>query len=103
MAQRQFAALQGKGPGYEPVQEKEDGVSEFAKYRRTNIAEMRGLNEVEREHGILSGVSVSEPDLALATRDRAEFNRGFVARNPQNHADQWYVARAYFEANFEPA
>ena len=26
---------------------------------------------------------------------------GMVARNPQNHKDQWYVARKYFEDNFE--
>jgi hypothetical protein len=24
-----------------------------------------------------------------------------VARNPANHDDQWLVARAYFDANFE--
>ena len=29
-------------------------------------------------------------------------NQSFVARNPQNHADKWYVARAYFDDNFEP-
>lgn len=28
---------------------------------------------------------------------------GMVARNPKNHADQWYVARKYFEDNLEPA
>jgi hypothetical protein len=73
----------------------------WAKYRRTNIAEMRQLNEVERG-GDLTNVSISAPDLALSLENRDEFNRGFVARNPQNHADQWYVARAYFDANFEP-
>jgi hypothetical protein len=25
---------------------------------------------------------------------------GMIARNPKNHADQWYVARAYFLDNF---
>jgi len=24
-----------------------------------------------------------------------------IARNPKNHADQWYVARQYFEDNLE--
>jgi len=28
---------------------------------------------------------------------------GYVARNPKNHADQWYVAQAYFNENLEPA
>jgi len=26
---------------------------------------------------------------------------GMIARNPENHKDQWYVARKYFEDNFE--
>lgn len=26
-----------------------------------------------------------------------------IARNPQNHADQWIVAAAYFRDNFAPA
>jgi len=25
-----------------------------------------------------------------------------IARNPQNHADQWLVTAAYFRDNFEP-
>ena len=24
-----------------------------------------------------------------------------IARNPKNHEDQWYVAKKYFEDNFE--
>jgi len=27
---------------------------------------------------------------------------GMIARNPKNHADQWYVAPQYFADNFEP-
>lgn len=65
-------------------------MSTFQKYRRTNIAEMRPYCPGED----LSGVSVSEVD----TPEMG----GMVARNPENHADQWYVAKAYFEANFEP-
>lgn len=77
-------------------------MSEFQKYRRTNIAEMRLYNPVaDREH-LQTAISVSGPDGMLLLTDVDEFNRGFVARNPQNHADQWYVARAYFDANFEP-
>jgi len=26
-----------------------------------------------------------------------------IARNPKNHADQWLVAKKYFEDNLEPA
>lgn len=25
-----------------------------------------------------------------------------IARNPADHSDQWLVAQAYFEQNFEP-
>lgn len=73
-------------------------MTEFAKYRRISIAEMRPVDPTES----LELVSISAPDAELFSQDRAEFNRGFIARNPANHADQWYVARAYFDANFEP-
>lgn len=43
----------------------------------------------------LSGVSVSE-------EDDPETDMGMVACNPDNEDDQWYVARAYFEKNYEP-
>lgn len=58
-------------------------------YRRTNIAEMRPYILGED----LSGVSVS----GVGTPEAG----GMIARNPENHADQWYVAKAYFEKNFE--
>ena len=63
----------------------------FKKYRRSNIAEMRPYVKGED----LAGVSVS-------ATDDPENDMGMIARNPQNHADQWYVAKAYFEENFEP-
>ncbi len=72
-------------------------MTEWTKYRRSNLAEMRPVDPKES----LELVSVSAPDAELFNENREEFNRGFVARNPQNHADQWYVSRAYFEANFE--
>ena len=68
----------------------ENGMSEFSKYRRTNIAEMRPYVPGED----LSGVSVS-------ARDDPETDRGMIARNPDKHDDQWYVAKAYFFKNFE--
>jgi len=63
----------------------------FSQYRRTNIAEMRPYVHGED----LSRISVSKTD-------DPESDMGMVARNPQNHADQWYVARKYFDDNFEP-
>lgn len=44
----------------------------------------------------LSGVSVSK-------EDNPETDMGMIARNPKNHEDKWYVARKYFEDNFEEA
>lgn len=64
----------------------------FRKYVRTNIAEMRPYVAGEN----LTHISVSETD-------DPETDMGMVARNPQNHADQWYVARQYFNDNFKEA
>ena len=65
-------------------------MSEFKKYRRTNIAEMRPYIKGED----LTDISVSDVDKPIS-------DMGMIARNPKNHKDQWYVARKYFEDNFE--
>lgn len=39
--------------------------------------------------------------ISVAKVDDPKNDMGMVARNPQNHKDQWYVARKYFEENFE--
>lgn len=62
----------------------------FKQYKRTNIAEMRFYEKGED----LTGVSVSGVD-------DPENDMGMIARNPNNHEDQWYVAKQYFEENFE--
>jgi hypothetical protein len=49
--------------------------------------------------GEMSEISVSKEDDLL---DHEEFNQGYVARNPQNHKDLWYVSKKYFEENLEP-
>ncbi len=72
-------------------------MTEWKQYRRTNIAEMRPIVKGED----LEGISISAPDDLLRYNDPAAFDLGFVARNPQNHADEWYVSRADFDANFE--
>lgn len=67
-------------------------MSEFKKYVRTNIAEMRQYVEGED----LSRVSISEAD-----RDNGSPLVGdMIARNPKNHDDQWLVAKKYFQDNF---
>ena len=65
-------------------------MSEFKKYRRTNIAEMRPYVFDEN----LFEISVAEVD-------DPHNDMGMIAKNPNNYKDQWYVARKYFNDNFE--
>ena len=62
----------------------------FEKYRRKGFSEMRPYIKGED----LTGISVSDAD-------DPESDMGMIARNPDNHNDQWYVAREWFEKNFE--
>jgi len=57
-------------------------------YYRTGLSEMRPYVPGED----LTAISVSQED----TPEEG----GMIARNPANYADQWYVAKAYFERNF---
>ena len=66
---------------------------EFKKYRRTNIAEMRPY---------INGEDLSDVSLNKKVDDPKK-DMGMIARNPKNYKDQWYVARQYFEDNFELA
>jgi hypothetical protein len=69
-------------------------VSEFKKYRRTQIAEMTpwvpGFG--------MTRVSMSESDREAGSPKPGDM----IARNPANHDDQWLVAAKYFADNFEP-
>lgn len=67
-------------------------MSEFKQYKRKGLSEMRPYVKGED----LTNISV-------AAVDNPEEDMGMVARNPVNHADQWYVARKYFEDNLELA
>ena len=67
-------------------------TEEFKQYRRKGYSEMRPFIEGESTDNI----SISPEDLKLPT-----LVGGMVARNPKNHADQWYVAKKYFEENLE--
>lgn len=75
-------------------------MSEFKKYRRSQVAEIR---EVE-EHDIkcfntfgLPGISISQVDLDNGSPKIGDM----IARNPENHKDQWLIAEKYFQDNFE--
>ena len=69
-------------------------TQDFTHYRRTNLAEMRPWVPGED----MSGISVSSPDAKAGSPKAGDM----VARNPENHADQWLVSEAYFAANFGP-
>lgn len=71
-------------------------MSQFKQYRRKHIAELRPY--VEGELPGCPTVSVSAVDAAAGSPKAGDM----IARNPSNHADQWLVAAAYFQDNFEP-
>lgn len=67
-------------------------MTDFAQYRRTQIAEMRPSTIADLY------ISISQAD-----RDAGSPKAGdMIARNPKNYADQWLVAAQYFADNFEP-
>ena len=70
----------------------------FKNYLRTNIAEMR---EVTKEDTFVSlskqGVSISDTDGSNGSPRVGDL----IARNPNNHNDQWLVAEAYAKDNFK--
>ena len=83
-------------------------MSVFKKYRRSNIAEMRPVEQSEVEYFKIqkalyddSGefqISISDSDIKNGSPKVGDM----IARNPKNHNDQWLVAEKYFKENFEP-
>lgn len=77
---------------------KEQTEPKWKQYKRKGLSEMCPLsNYVGLD---MSNISVSEQDRLLSNE---EFAQGYIARNPKNHADMWYVAKKYFDDNLEPA
>ena len=77
-------------------------MSDFKKYRRKHIAELRPVTETEltfNECNLVKGwfVSVSKEDEKAGSPKKGDM----VARNPKNHKNQWLVAAQYFQNNFE--
>lgn len=68
-------------------------MSEFQQYRRKAIAEMRAWEPGD----VMTGISVSAEDTKAGSPKAGDM----IARNPKNHADQWLVAAAYAEDNFD--
>jgi len=68
----------------------------WKKYKRTNEAEMRPYDEGET---LDSKVSVSAADKKNGSPKVGDM----IARNIEDHDDQWLVAKDYFDENFEEA
>jgi hypothetical protein len=66
-------------------------MSEFKNYRKKSIQPMRPYIPGED----LTGVSVSPADTPE--------DGGMIAVNPANQNDRWYVAKAFFQENYELA
>lgn len=71
---------------------------EFKQYRRKGLSEMIAFKNYVGQD--MSKVSVSDSDKQLSNED---FELGYIARNPKNHNDLWYVAKKYFDENLEEA
>lgn len=69
--------------------------NEFQEYKRLNEAQMRPYVEGET---LDAAVSVSDADKEAGSPKVGDM----IARNPDNHEDQWLVAQDYYEKNFEP-
>jgi len=67
----------------------------WKQYKRKGLSEMTAY-EIGED---VSHVSISDEDRKNGSPKEGDM----IARNPKNHADQWLVARKYFEDNLEPA
>lgn len=70
-------------------------MNEWKNYKRKGLSEMRPYVEGED----VTGISISEADRVAGSPQSGDM----IARNPRNHADQWLVAKKYFEDNLELA
>jgi hypothetical protein len=69
-------------------------MSEFKQYRKKIVAaELRPYVIGED----VSDISITTVDAITGSPKEGDM----IARNPINHADQWLVAKKYFEDNFE--
>jgi hypothetical protein len=82
-------------------------MSQFKKYPRIQIAELRPVTELDinayqqdKNIHLLKDtefkVSISDVDISNGSPKIGDM----IARNPQNNNDQWLVAKQYFEDNF---
>jgi len=69
-------------------------ASEYKRYRRIQITELRPYVVGEE---LSERVSISAADRETGSPKEGDM----IARNPEDHSDQWLVKKEYFEANFE--
>lgn len=67
-------------------------MSNWQHYRKKHTQEMRSYLQGEDLYHPVA-ISVSPADTPGPG--------GMIARNPDNHADQWYVAKDFFAKNYE--
>lgn len=72
-------------------------MSEFKQYKRISIAELRPVTKEDLSNGLPYFISISEADRLNGSPKLGDM----IARNQNNHDDQWLVAAKYFEDNFE--
>lgn len=72
---------------------------QFKQYKRKGLSEMIKWEDVPKGDRALC--SISEPDQQLEINNPEEFELGYMARNPKNHEDTWYVSKKYFDDNLE--
>ena len=83
-------------------------MSEWKHYRKCGTTEMRPYvpGEDLSNAPVSAGLDGRRTCVSVNKEDKKEVSLaiagGMVARNSDNHADQWYVAKAYFEKMYEP-
>ena len=81
----------------------------FKKYHRKQTTELREVTEADIQtfsqlHQIPTdensgfNVSISDADLKNGSPKLGDM----IARNPEDHKDQWLIAARYFKDNFDP-
>lgn len=68
-------------------------MSDFRHYKRKGLTEARPYIPGED----MTGISIAPVDAEKGSPKPGDM----IARNPDNHADQWLVAEAYFAKNLE--
>lgn len=78
---------------------------EFNQYRRKQIAELRPVNDQDLLQFVRKRkIMVDDVEVSISAQDiinGSPVDGDMIARNPENHKDQWLVAKKYFEDNFE--